>query len=132
MDHMLFKPTGFAGPFRASIPVSDADLAEALLIRSGWPDGPCKLSCQPGQHPSFPFSHHHYPTFVRRNYDPRWSIPIKARVREASHAHANNELVNVLEPASTVRKMYGMHGSLPMIEYFVPETFQEPPPVTRA
>jgi hypothetical protein len=50
MDHMLFKPTGFAGvynhwafpslyansnqPFRASIPVSDADLAEALLIRS--------------------------------------------------------------------------------------------------
>jgi hypothetical protein len=30
--------------------------------------------------------------------DPRWAIPIKARVREANQARAINEVVNALRP----------------------------------
>ncbi|KAH9964132.1 hypothetical protein BC827DRAFT_1154124 [Russula dissimulans] len=52
---------------------SDADQAEAILTRWG-PDGLGKLG------------------------DPRWAIPIKARVREANQARAINEVLNALKP----------------------------------
>jgi len=52
---------------------SDADQAEAILTRWG-PDGLGKLG------------------------DPRWAIPINARVREADRARAINEVVSALKP----------------------------------
>ncbi|KAH9978983.1 kinase-like domain-containing protein [Lactifluus volemus] len=66
---MVSSPTGFVHLVHAS----DADQAEALLTRWG-PDGLGKLG------------------------DPRWAIPIKARIREANQARAINEVVNALEP----------------------------------
>jgi len=66
---MVSKPMGFVHLVHAS----DADQAEAILTRWG-PDGLGKLG------------------------DPRWAIPIKARVREANQARAINEVVNALRP----------------------------------
>jgi len=66
---MVSKPMGFVHLVHAS----DADQAEAILTRWG-PDGLGKLG------------------------DPRWAIPIKARVREANQARAINEVVNALKP----------------------------------
>jgi hypothetical protein len=72
---------------------SDADQAEAILTRWG-PDGLGKLG---GEHPSprniFPFL-----TIIIPVLDPRWAMPIKARVREANQARAINEVVNALKP----------------------------------
>ncbi|KAI0268802.1 kinase-like protein [Gloeopeniophorella convolvens] len=66
---MVSRPMGFVHLVHAS----DADQAEALLTRWG-PDGLGKLG------------------------DPRWAIPIKARIREANQARAINEVVNALKP----------------------------------
>ncbi|KAI0256317.1 hypothetical protein BJV78DRAFT_455348 [Lactifluus subvellereus] len=66
---MVSKPLGFVHLVHAS----DADQAEALLTRWG-PDGLGKLG------------------------DPRWAIPIKARIREANQARAINEVVSALKP----------------------------------
>lgn len=66
---MVSKPMGFVHLVHAS----DADQAEALLTRWG-PDGLGKLG------------------------NPRWAIPIKARIREANQARAINEVVSALKP----------------------------------
>jgi protein-serine/threonine kinase len=72
---------------------SDADQAEAILTRWG-PDGLGKLG---GEHPS---SRDFFSFFSSSLLllDPRWAIPIKARIREANQARAINEVVNALKP----------------------------------
>ena len=61
---------------------SDADQAEALLTRWG-PDGLGKLGSE------FPPTGNYFASFTTSLHsDPRWAIPIKARIREANRARA--------------------------------------------
>jgi protein-serine/threonine kinase len=73
---------------------SDADQAEALLTRWG-PDGLGKLGGELSFSPECIFLFSPFQLFL---LDPRWAIPIKARVREANQARAINEVVNALKP----------------------------------
>jgi protein-serine/threonine kinase len=73
---------------------SDADQAEAILTRWG-PDGLGKLG---GERPSFRSIFSFFFSLSLLLLDPRWAIPIKARVREANQARAINEVVNARKP----------------------------------
>jgi protein-serine/threonine kinase len=76
---------------------SDADQAEALLTRWG-PDGLGKLG---GELSFSPECISLFLPFQLPVLDPRWAIPIKARVRETNQARAINEVVNALKPVQS-------------------------------